>query len=108
MNLNKLLNEFLDAAIEIGGETWEQIKTSTPLYAKGYLRSLADIAAGVVDGEITEDDAQMYVSNARLLLIMGIANTSHVVFVKVQAFIDRVLDTVKGAINDALPVPLLD
>jgi len=108
MNLGKLLQEFLDAAVEIGGDTWTKIEKSTPLYAKGYLRSLADIAAGVVDGEIDAADAEMYSSNARLLLIQGIANTAHVVLVQVQAFIDRVLDAVRSAINDALPIPVLD
>jgi hypothetical protein len=49
----------------------------------------------------------MYVKNARLLLIMGIANTAQIVMAQVQAFIDSVLKAVKGAINGMLPFPIL-
>ena len=49
----------------------------------------------------------MYVRNAHLLLVMGIANTTQIVMVQVQAFIDSVLKVVKASINGALPVAIL-
>jgi len=107
MDVGALTGQILQQAATIGGETWDKIQKSTPLYAKAYVQSLADIAEGVVGGEITKKDAKMYVQNARLLLVMGIANTSHIVLSQVQKFMDGVIASLKTAINAALPIALL-
>ena len=97
----------IQEAIRRAGGTWDSIRKAAPLYMRAYAQTLADIAAGVVRGEITKKDAAMYVRNARLLLIMGIANTTQTVLVQVQAFIDSVLKAVKASINGALPIAIL-
>lgn len=107
MSVSDLAKQILSQAATIGGETWDKIKQSAPLYVKSYVQSLTDIAKGVVAGDITKKDAKMYVANARLLLIMGIANTSHIIFAQVQKFMDSVIATLKGAINAALPIAIL-
>jgi hypothetical protein len=107
MNVSDLAKQILAQAASIGGETWGKIQQSAPLYVKSYVQSLADIAEGVVAGEITKKDAKMYVQNARLLLVMGIANTSHIILAQVQQFMDGVIATLKGAINAALPIAIL-
>ncbi|MER8652906.1 MULTISPECIES: hypothetical protein [unclassified Mesorhizobium] len=102
-----LAKQILAQAAATGGETWGKIQKSAPLYVKSYAQSLVDIAAGVVAGEITKKDAKMYVQNAHLLLVMGIANTSHIILAQVQKFIDGVIATLKSAINAALPIAIL-
>jgi hypothetical protein len=107
VNVGAIANQILAEATNLGGDTWNKIQKATPLYVKGYVQSLADIAAGVSKGEITKSDAKMFVKNATLMLVMGIANTSHIVLVEVQTFINAVLGILKTAINAALPVPVL-
>jgi hypothetical protein len=100
-------NLIIQEAIRRAGATWISIQKAAPLYIKGYAQALADIAAGVVRKDITKKDAAMYVRNARLLLVMGIANTTQTVLVQVQTFMDNVLKAVKTSINGALPVAIL-
>jgi hypothetical protein len=107
VNVASIANQILAEAAKLGGDTWTKIQKSAPLYIKGYAQSLADIATGVFKGEITKEDSIMYAKNATLMLVMGIANTSHIVLVQVQAFFDTVLSILKTAINAALPVPVL-
>ncbi|MDQ2632309.1 MAG: hypothetical protein M3Y78_01070 [Pseudomonadota bacterium] len=97
----------IDEAIRRAGIVWENIRKAAPIYIRGFAQTLADVAAGVVKGEITKKDAAMFVRNARLLLIMGIANTTQTVLVQVQAFMDSVLKAVKSSINGALPIAIL-
>ena len=107
MDAAGLANLILTEAIKTGGSTWTKIQKSAPLYVRGYARTLIDIAEGVAAGEITKKDAAMYVTNAGLLLVMGIANTSQIVLTQVQSFMDAVLAALKTAINGALPVAIL-
>lgn len=102
-----IAKDILSRAIGVGGDTWGKIEKSAPLYINSYAQGLVDIAAGVSAGEISEADAKMYVANARLLLAMGIANTSEIVLSEAQQFMDDVLAALTQAINAALPVPLL-
>ncbi|MCX7306323.1 MAG: hypothetical protein NTV73_18610 [Hyphomicrobiales bacterium] len=107
MDLTAIGRQIAAEAARIGGATWPKIQAAAPLYIRGYLHTLADIAAGVGRGEITRAAARMYVRNAHLLLIMGIANTSQIVMVQVQSLMDSVVRTLRGAINAALPVAIL-
>ena len=100
-------NLIIQEAIRRGGNTWIGIQKAAPLYIRGYVQTLANIAAGVARAEITKKDAAMYVRNAHLLLVMGIANTTQIVMVQVQSFIDSVLKAVKPSINGALPIAIL-
>jgi hypothetical protein len=107
INVGVLGNTIINEAIRRGGSTWTKIQSAAPLYIRGFAQTLASIAAGVVKGEISKKDAAMYVRNARLLLIMGIANTSHVVLIEVQAFIDGAINAARASINAALPIAIL-
>lgn len=107
INVGALGNTIINEAIRRGGGIWTKIQSGAPLYIRGFAQTLASIAAGVAKGDISKKDAAMYVRNARLLLIMGIANTSHVVLIEVQAFIDGVLNAVRASINGALPIAIL-
>jgi hypothetical protein len=107
IDVNGIWQQILASAATQGGTTWDSIKKSAPLYTKGYAQNLADIASGLAAGEITKADADMYVKNANLLLVMGVANTSHIVFDAVQKFFDSVIAISKTSINAALPVAIL-
>jgi hypothetical protein len=107
MSASGIADVIIGEAVKIGGGTWTKIQKAAPLYIRGYAQTLANIAAGVARGEISKKDAAMYVRNARLLLVMGIANTSHIVLVQVQTFIDNVIKAVKASINGMLPVAIL-
>ena len=107
MSLSGIGDVIIGEAVKIGGGTWTNIQKAAPLYIRGYAQTLANIAAGVARDEISKKDAAMYVRNARLLLVMGIANTSHIVLVQVQTFIDNVIKAVKASINGMLPVAIL-
>lgn len=107
IDVNGIAAKILQEANNVGGDTWTRIRKSAPLYVRGYAQALADIAEGVKEGGISPDDRQMYVDNAELLLVQGIANTSQIVLVEVQKFIDGVLSLAKGFINSKLPVPIL-
>ncbi len=107
IDVARIGNFIVEEAIRTGGGTWTKIQSAAPLYIRGYAQTLAGIAAGVAKGEISKKDAAMYVRNARLLLVMGIANTCHIVMVQVQTFIDNVLKAVKTSINGALPIAIL-
>lgn len=107
INVGALGNTIINEAIRRGGGIWTKIQSGAPLYIRGFAQTLAGIAAGVAKGEISKKDAAMYVRNARLLLVMGIANTSPVVLIEVQAFIDGVLNAVRASINGALPIAIL-
>jgi hypothetical protein len=106
-DLASIANQIIAQATTIGGETWTKIQKSAPLYIRGYSQNLLDIAAGVLANEITKADAKLYLQNARLLLVQGIANTAQIMLVQVQKFIDSVLNIVKGAINTSLKVAIL-
>ena len=107
INVAALGNVIINEAIGRGGSTWTKIQSAAPLYIRGFAQTLASIAAGVAKGEISKKDAAMYVRNARLLLIMGIANTCQVVLIEVQTFIENVLNAVRASINGALPIAIL-
>ena len=107
VSVSGIADVIISEASRIGGGTWMKIRQAAPLYIRGFAQTAASIAAGVARGEISKKDAAMYAKNARLLLIMGIANTAQIVMVQVQAFIDNVLKAVKGAINGMLPLPIL-
>lgn len=107
MSANDIAADLISAAINISGDTWIRIQQSAPLYFKAYAQSLLDIAEGLHQGEISEADAKMYAETSRLVLVMAIANTSHIIFAKVQQFIDAVIDVARDAINSRLPVPIL-
>ena len=107
VDVNGIVKLIIDEAISTGGDTWNRIKKSMPLYTRGYAQNLADIAEGVASGEISAWDGAMYTQNAELILIMAVANTAQVIYFKVQQFINKVLSILKGAINSKLPVPLL-
>lgn len=107
MGAAAIANQILAEAIKVGGATWTKIEKAAPLYVRGYAQSLIDIAEGVAAGEISKADAKMFVANAKLLLIMGIANTSHIILAQVQRFMDGVIKTLKTAINASLPVAIL-
>jgi hypothetical protein len=107
MSAAAIADQIIGQAIQTGGATWMKIQKAAPLYIRGYAQTLAEIAKGVAKGEISKADAKMYVRNAHLLLVMGIANTAQVVLVQVQTFIDGVLKTLKTSINATLPFPLL-
>jgi hypothetical protein len=105
--VEQIVAELLAKAAEIGGGTWNQIQKSAPIFVRGYARSLVDIARGVANGQITKSDGKMYEKNARLILVMGIANTAQVLFSAVQNLINAVINTLKTSINTRLPFPIL-
>ena len=107
MSVSELVDQILAQAAAVGGETWVKIRKSAPLYVKGYVQSLVDISDGVANDEMTKKDGKMYAQNARLLLDMGIANTSHIILIQVQKFMDGVIAALKATINGALRVPIL-
>jgi hypothetical protein len=86
-------------AVRRGGSTWNSIQQAAPLYIRGYAQTLVEIAKGVARGEISNAKAKMYVRNAHLLLVMGIANVAQIVLVQVQA--------VRTSINGMLPIAVL-
>jgi hypothetical protein len=107
VNANAIGKQIIAAATKQGGATWTAIQKAAPIYINGYAQNLVDIAAGVAAHEISPEEANMYVQNARLLLVMGIAQTSETVLSAVQSFIDTVVGLVKNSINKALPVAIL-
>lgn len=107
VDVSGIVAQLVGEATKTGGDTWKRIQKSAPLYFRGYAQGLADIADGVLAGEITPAEAKIYTQNAHLLLVQGIANTSHVVLFQVQTFVNKVLDVLKTSINAALPVKLL-
>ena len=106
MDLDAIAKEIISAATKMGGNTWFRIQQSAPLYIRGYAQTLLDIAAGVAKGDISKSDAKMYSQTARLMLVQGIANASHVLYSEVQKFIDSVLGIVKASITKALAIPI--
>lgn len=107
MSASAIANSIIAETIKTAGSAWTGIKQAAPLYIKGYAQTLVDIAKGVARGEITPADAKMYVSNAKLLLAMGIANVTQVVLARIQGLIDNVMKTLKTAINGMLPIAIL-
>jgi hypothetical protein len=106
-DVSGIVKQLFSEATKVGGDTWKGMQKSAPLYFRGYAQALADIAEGVAAGEISQEDAELYIQNARLVLAMSIANTTQLVLFQVQSFMDKVLGVAKGAINSRLPVALL-
>src|SRR5262249_39582903 len=106
-DVDSIVKAILSEGAKQGGNTWDAIRKSAPLYVKAYAQNLADIAEGVAAEQISKKDAKMYVKNAKLLLVMGIANTSEIVLHSVQVFVDGVISILKGVINAKLPIPIL-
>lgn len=110
MSVNTIAAEILSAAAEIGGETWDKIKKSAPIFVGAYAQALVDIAAGVAVGGkegFSRSEGRMYEQNARLLLVMGLANTNHILLVQAQKLIDVALKIARTAINDAIGIILI-
>lgn len=110
MSVDAIADEILAAAIGIGGETWQKVKKSAPIFVKAYAQSLVDIAAGVAQGPVTgisKADGKIFADNAKLLLVMGIANTNQILFAQVQKFINQVISIAKSAVNARLPIAIL-
>lgn len=107
IDIDAIAHAILGQAAAIGGQTWTKIKNGATFYVRGYAQALASVATALTSGEITAAQARMHADNARIILMMGITNTSHIVLSQVQKFLNGVLDTVKDAINGALHVDLL-
>lgn len=105
--VESIATQILQEAARIGGQTWTSIKNAAPLYARGYAQSLVDIASGVASGDITKKDGEMYTRNALLILVQGIANVAQTILHAVQTLLNKVISILKGAINAALPIPIL-
>lgn len=107
IDIEKLQEGILGAAIGLGGNVWEKIQKSTPFFLKGYLQSVAEIAKQRAAGFITAADAKMFTKRAQHLLIQGIADTAQIVLIEVQSFINKLIGMVKDMINRALPIAIL-
>jgi hypothetical protein len=107
IDVDAIAKQIITAAVNQGGATWTAIQKAAPIYIKGYAQNLIDISAGVAAHEISPSEAKMYVQNAHLLLVMGIAHTTQIMLSAVQSFIDSVIGIVKSSINKALPVAIL-
>lgn len=107
MNAKSIAAAIVEAAASIGGDTWGQIRKSAPIFIRGYAQAIADIAAGVSRGDFSKHEARMYEQNARLLLVMGIANTNHILLFQAQRVIDEALKIVRTAINDGIGIALI-
>lgn len=110
MSMQAVAGEILASAVAVGGETWNKIRKSAPIFIKAYAQSLVDIAEAVALGPeegISRKDARIFLQNARLLLVMGIANTNQILLVQAQKFIDKVIGIARAAINSALPIAIL-
>jgi hypothetical protein len=107
IDVTGIAKQILTQASSLGGDTWTRIQKSAPLYFRGYAQALANIAEGVQKKEIERDEAKIYTTNAKILLVQGITNTAHVMLYEVQNLMDKVLGILKSSINSKLPVPLL-
>lgn len=107
MNGDAIADLIINQAISAGGPIWKKIQKAAPLYIRGYAQTLANIAAGVARSEITKKDAPMYIRNAHLLLVMGIANTSQIVLIQVQTFFDNLIGALRASINGMLPIAII-
>jgi hypothetical protein len=107
INADAIARDILGQARKIGGETWKKIEKSAPFYVNGYAQVVTATAREVAAGGLSKSDGRMIVSNAKLLLSQGIANTSLIILSQVQKFINAVIGILKTQINAALPFPIL-
>ena len=107
IDVASIAQQILSQAVTAGGKTWEKIRKAAPFFIEGYAQSLAKAALAVANGDVTAAEGRMIVSHARLIMMQGIAFSTVVILSQIQAFMDGVIDTVKSAINAALPVSIL-
>lgn len=107
IDVASIAQQILSEAVNTGGKTWEKIRKAAPFFIEGYAQSLAKAAQAVANGGVTAAEGRMIASHARLIMVQGIAFSTVVILTQVQAFMDGVIDTVKTAINAALPVAIL-
>ncbi len=106
--IETIVAAILGEAKQAGGATFNKIKEALAFHARTYAQFLADIAAGVKNGEIAVADAAEAVRSAQLMLAISVkSQVKQITLTQVQNFLNGVIAAAKGAINAALPIPLL-
>jgi virulence-associated protein VapD len=107
INIQSLGTQILSAAEKTGGDTWAKIQQASRLYVNGYVQALADISQAIASGDISKKEGTTYAKNAAFMFEMQIANVTEVTLNQIQTFMNSVMKLAKGAINKALPIPIL-
>jgi hypothetical protein len=106
--IDAIVAAILGEAKEAGGATFNKIKGALAFHARTYAQFLEDIAKGVKKGEIAVADAAEAVRSAQLMLSISVkSQVKQITLAQVQNFLNAVIGAARGAINAALPLPLL-
>jgi hypothetical protein len=90
-----------------GSALWNEIRTSTQIFAQGYAQTLIETAKAVEAKDMTLTQGKKHAANAKILFYMGIAHATQATLVAIQKVLDAAIAAGKGTINSVLRVPLL-
>jgi hypothetical protein len=105
--IDTIVKAITNAAAAQGSNLWDEIETSTKIYARGYAQTLVETAKAVKSGEMTKAQGKQHAANARILLYMAVAHVTQQTLVSIQRVLDAAITAGKATINAALPVPLV-
>jgi hypothetical protein len=106
--VDSIVSSIMGEAVAIGGQTFQKIRGAMRQRARFYATTLAAIATHLASGEITPQKAAQATKNAAFTFALSVsAQVQQIALAAVQKFLNTVIAAATGAINAALPIPIL-
>ena len=107
ISVNDIVAIMVKQARQTAGNAWNTAGPVIESEFKNFGQQLAQIAAGVATGQLTEDDAKEFVAVIRNNMVATIALAVNVGQAALQQIINAALTAAKDAINTFVKFPLI-
>jgi hypothetical protein len=106
--VDSIVNSIMGEAAAIGGDTFHKIRAAMRQRAKAYAATLEAISTHLASHDITPQKAAVATKSAGFAFALSVsAQVQQIALAAVQKFLNRVIAAATGAINAALPIPIL-
>jgi hypothetical protein len=107
ISVNDVVAIMLKQAQQTAGNAWNTAGPVIKSEFKNFGQQLAQVAAGLASGELTEQDAKDFVAAIRNNMVATIALAVNIGQAAVQQIINAALTAAKDAINAFVKFPLI-
>ena len=107
ISVNDIVKIMVTQARTSAGQAWQTAGPIIEREIKEFGQELAEIAAGVAAGELTQDDARGFVTALGNTMVGAIAAAVNIAKAAVQQIINAALSAAKDAINAFVKFPLI-
>ena len=107
ISVNDVVTIMLKQAEKTAGDAWNTAGPAITTEFKNFGQQLAQIAAGVATGQLTEDDAKEFVGAIRNNMVGIIAAAVNIGQAAAQQIINAAITAAKDAINAFVKFPMI-